>query len=748
MKLIFTPKHQKLVNNCYPRGRTSDMKPKSSESAYLIYYVNSRRSKLEKVSKYLARRSVSDLRHRKVGHVAVTIIIMNNIIAKCNENLNIYIKEFVYIMVKILSDTNFNNDITIIELLEESIKIICSTMDTDIFYGNNDFTNIFISFIELFFKVVQSILHNDDLLLKGCTDVATGVYIASNVKTSYLVSLSVNHCLRILQDRFECFRYPNVASSIEDGTELTSIKKPPISLLTSMTELHSEELSVVSARSFFHSTETNKLTLSIRELLILLHKVPNTYLLLNVCDTIPVQLRYITVIVLLRYLNNFKKFGIDPMITMKLISALFLSNISIIGLSVLDIMRKILTFQLNNIANIYLTVQCRTTIVDISNKFYYPSQTSDVINELLNRLEAGSSLREIDCVRANIISLISRQPSQAISLNLSIRLMNYLPEKFIELINIAEKENLSSVINYYPFCKLIKFISSIPSKERAVEYLKVSFQYFGTSFLYAGIQFLDVNTDDRKHLYYTFHEIGAGYTNSELYAEEIQSKKEIEAYLKKDEIFKILSLPQQSMDCVMRSADRYSFGTENSSEYNGLPAPFKSRSSDLRYQKDKNMINYVNGPSKFDSFQKYATVNMISIKSTSSITPSIKDLKIIYGNRFSTKKMISEGRPLSCAQSLKSKATNISFLLNELKGWHSQDMLYYDEIDRELLSSNIDISSHIRSFTKMSDNTNFMSSFGSKFPCFQVKNVLDNELFCDVSEYSEVPLSRGRLFNT
>lgn len=94
MRMMFTPKHQKLVNQCYPTGRTTDKKPKSSETSYLLYYVNSRRSKLEKVSTYLIKRSTSDLNHRRIGNIAVTLDLMNKIVLHCKENLNVFVKDF------------------------------------------------------------------------------------------------------------------------------------------------------------------------------------------------------------------------------------------------------------------------------------------------------------------------------------------------------------------------------------------------------------------------------------------------------------------------------------------------------------------------------------------------------------------------------------------------------------------------------------------------------------------------------
>nr|CAI6681816.1 BPK_HP1_G0043660.mRNA.1.CDS.1 [Saccharomyces cerevisiae] len=136
---MFTPKHQKLVNQCYPTGRTTDKKPKSSETSYLLYYVNSRRSKLEKVSTYLIKRSTSDLNHRRIGNIAVTLDLMNKIVLHCKENLNFF------------PTTIFNNDVSVVELIELAFSSICQNLDDVLCNGDMEFVQLYQNFVDLFF---------------------------------------------------------------------------------------------------------------------------------------------------------------------------------------------------------------------------------------------------------------------------------------------------------------------------------------------------------------------------------------------------------------------------------------------------------------------------------------------------------------------------------------------------------------------------------------------------------------------
>jgi len=73
------PKHQVLVLKCYPKvkrrvdvnsgieGGAETVKPNGSELSYLLYYANTRRSKLSKVATFLERRTESDVWRARVA---------------------------------------------------------------------------------------------------------------------------------------------------------------------------------------------------------------------------------------------------------------------------------------------------------------------------------------------------------------------------------------------------------------------------------------------------------------------------------------------------------------------------------------------------------------------------------------------------------------------------------------------------------------------------------------------------------
>jgi hypothetical protein len=65
------PKHQVLVLKCYPRTTKGavDVKPNSSELSYLLFYAQSRRSKIQKVGTFLEKKTASDVYRMRIGYV-------------------------------------------------------------------------------------------------------------------------------------------------------------------------------------------------------------------------------------------------------------------------------------------------------------------------------------------------------------------------------------------------------------------------------------------------------------------------------------------------------------------------------------------------------------------------------------------------------------------------------------------------------------------------------------------------------
>ena len=82
------PKHQVLVLKCYPRTTKGavDVKPNSSELSYLLFYAQSRRSKIQKVGSFLEKKTASDVYRQRIGYgLSLTLTTINvGILSGCD----------------------------------------------------------------------------------------------------------------------------------------------------------------------------------------------------------------------------------------------------------------------------------------------------------------------------------------------------------------------------------------------------------------------------------------------------------------------------------------------------------------------------------------------------------------------------------------------------------------------------------------------------------------------------------------
>lgn len=121
------PKHQVLVLKCYPRTTKGavDVKPNSSELSYLLFYVQSRRTKIQKVGSFLEKKTASDVYRQRIGNVQVTLQILTALIEKAPKDLPL----FALCVLKILDLILKANDITMVESSIPTFDAFCEHHD-------------------------------------------------------------------------------------------------------------------------------------------------------------------------------------------------------------------------------------------------------------------------------------------------------------------------------------------------------------------------------------------------------------------------------------------------------------------------------------------------------------------------------------------------------------------------------------------------------------------------------------------
>ncbi|AEO54779.1 hypothetical protein MYCTH_2297783 [Thermothelomyces thermophilus ATCC 42464] len=121
------PKHQVLVLKCYPRTTKGavDVKPNSSELSYLLFYAQSRRSKIQKVGSFLGKKTASDVYRQRIGNVQVTLQILTALIEKTPKDLLLFASCVLQILEQILK----SRDITMVESSIPTFEAFCSHHD-------------------------------------------------------------------------------------------------------------------------------------------------------------------------------------------------------------------------------------------------------------------------------------------------------------------------------------------------------------------------------------------------------------------------------------------------------------------------------------------------------------------------------------------------------------------------------------------------------------------------------------------
>ncbi|KAF2758059.1 hypothetical protein EJ05DRAFT_375950 [Pseudovirgaria hyperparasitica] len=131
------PKHQALIIDCYPRLQKNSVeaKPNSSELSYLLYYASTRRSKLTKVTEFLDRKTVSDVYKGRIGNVQVTLEILQALIEKCPRDLPLYRSAILNSIRTILQ----SNDVNMVEDSVPTWEALCAHQDPITLAADQDY---------------------------------------------------------------------------------------------------------------------------------------------------------------------------------------------------------------------------------------------------------------------------------------------------------------------------------------------------------------------------------------------------------------------------------------------------------------------------------------------------------------------------------------------------------------------------------------------------------------------------------
>lgn len=629
----------------------------------------------------MVKRTNVDLNHRRIGNVAVTLELMHDIVEHCKENLNVFVKDFLSIMTRILSNGNFNNDVGIIELVEETFSSICRNVDGAMSGGDAEFIQMFQSFEELYFQVVKDILQNDDLLLKGCIDISYTSDLASSPQINRFIARSVTYALEKFVERHPRYTALDLGSPVDQniGKSISKVQTKTAGL--DDISGSDADLSIKTLQAYFTTTETDKLTLSIRALLKFLQGSPNKDLLQFICNGIPVQLRYIVVILLIRQLTDAEKKS-DPIISLRLISSLLVSDVSIVGLSIMDMMRKILNFQLDNLKTPKIVDQCRKTIADLNHKIYYRGQTADMLFELELKLQGTKEESEEAILVKDVEELLSHMTTPCIGLELFLNLAPHMDRNgTLRLFDAVDDRSSGGNLLF----KLYQRINGMGSAQDEEILMELLFQKYKSVALLSGLNYFTEHTSAPSDAYYFYHMEAARFLNLADYQAQVEYKSRGQTLFTKEELLSFYS--DENVNKYSRKGSQILVSNPHQLSTSDLVSDTQMQRPGIFPELNGNRRNSINGGnlsgnnsmragSITRSLNGHGQTDLHSWRGLKSSAPNVKDLKRAISSP--KKEMATRANTLRGSQSVKSKITNITFLLSELKSNEDQKSPIYE----------------------------------------------------------------------
>ncbi|ODQ48893.1 hypothetical protein PICMEDRAFT_14416 [Pichia membranifaciens NRRL Y-2026] len=386
MHSVFRPKHQKLILQCYPSPKlsTAETKPNQAELSYLVFYASSRRTKLEKVGEFLLKKTSADISHKRVGHLKVTLYILQELITKCSEDLG-FMTPYV---VNIMKDIVDLGDLSTCQLATRVFVTYCHTLQPiqrQVFSSNVNLLKKFLSIIAKFLSFASGSNSNDwlKMSLNICSVVADYVDPWFSQFENYdLIGKSI---------------YLILGTLALSKTDLSLIK---VSSSRSTPEVSDDDDSIDklasdSLKSFFDTSSKNQLDSATKT--VLSYVIENNKDLdwankvVKICTRkTHIELRHRIMIIFSYEIDNYvKKNNIQLLEYLLKMQANLLGSddVQFVGLPVMDILNKIIQFEqtmvLNKEAHI-LKSSYSDMIRSLAGRIYYNNQINDMVTSILS----------------------------------------------------------------------------------------------------------------------------------------------------------------------------------------------------------------------------------------------------------------------------------------------------------------------------------------------------------------------------
>ncbi|KAG7935556.1 uncharacterized protein OGAPODRAFT_75690 [Ogataea polymorpha] len=374
----FRPKHQKLILQCYPSKKLplNETKPNNAELSYLLYYASTRRTKLEKVAIFLNKKTKLDVSHNRIGHIKVTLFILQELITKCSDDLGIMASH----IIDILSQVVRIKDLSTCELGLSIFSNFCNKIQQNqkqILSSSVDLLRNFLRLVSNFISLGANSRDYEWSKLSLDSTTVVSKYVDPNVSNFENAKL-IEKCIIVILDKTDkgdnSLRLMKTLTGPENRDKKKSI----------------EELAINALKSFFDTNAKKQVDLTTKALVKYIIEHPREVSwfnrLIEACaKKTHIELRYRIVSMFILDLNTSKDPAQRETIAYLISNLLSSEDVNMVGLPVKEILSDILRFQREAVISRHPTSLNNGYIEivrSLGTHIYYNDQINDMLEEV------------------------------------------------------------------------------------------------------------------------------------------------------------------------------------------------------------------------------------------------------------------------------------------------------------------------------------------------------------------------------
>lgn len=332
---------------------------------------------------------------------------MKALIEKCSNDLNLLAKHVVSILTGILA----SNDLALSEHASPVFESFCKFHDGALFRGDPEYVQDFQQLVSMYLDIARGTKTGANELqwklvgIQATQCITSSVAITTSVGKGHMEAIVplLLSCLLLDNDGATLLRLHSQITTVESKRESRRMSIQISTIVPENISSHDQLLytSMQALRHFFETSNTILLKDAVHNIVayILNSNTPilwSTTLVEILTRCVPVQARFAVLTELVDELIALPSTNIPHQQTVaKVISTLLSSSVTMIGLSVIDILRSLLHSQLQilrsveiatltmNSPAITLVTALSDCIAALASHVYYATQISDMISEIL-----------------------------------------------------------------------------------------------------------------------------------------------------------------------------------------------------------------------------------------------------------------------------------------------------------------------------------------------------------------------------